>query len=855
MKINKKLFALLISIILILSSLPVSAFAQGEEGLTETSDLSNAELALIYDEKNYENEYVPGELIVGLNESNEVEVDTLEEDVDANIEIAEVKEIETYGVEPVRDTLVITLEDKSEEAVLDAIEELKNDPSIAYVEPNYKKIFEAVPNDEYYAALWGMEKINAPSAWDITTGDSSVMVALIDTGVDYTHEDLADNVEESLGYNLADNSTDVMDVYGHGTRVAGVIGASANNEIGVVGVNWDVTIVPVRIADSNGDAEDAYVIAAIYYAASLGAPIINASYTNEIYIQAEKDAIDAYDGLVVAAAGNKAFNLDTTPRYPAAYDCDNIISVAATDREDSLAEFSNYGTVSVDIAAPGVDILTTAIYEGNPNTYAFCAGTSYSAPHVAGAAALLLSNYKDLTTAELKEAILESVDKVPDLNEKCVTGGRLNVANALEYAEVFHSDDSPDKNDNKIPDKDEHYVITEKFEDRDGNSLPNVSDTTVSVDGAVEYFGVIPSIPGYKYVGCYFKANHMSHEGGSLTNLLTGEPYILLNSITGEGTYVNHMVFEYDDDQYGSVNYDKNASDATGTMAEQKDLLGNEITLSANQFTRPGYLFAGWSTSPTGDVVAYADTAKFMLTQKTTTLYAIWKYDPNQWATISYNKNADKATGRMDSVTVLKNVAMTLSPNRFALDGHLYLGWSTKSSGAAEYANQGTMIPTGDMTLYAVWGTADMEISFDSDSKSANVGDTIGYTFTAINKNTVNSLPLYNTVITIKFNDCISYIDGSSVVKLNGQTVQAASYDAATNELRLNPGTINPGDVYELTFDGIILAQGEGEKVVLYYKVYGELSLTRMFRSGASQPDNSIRVGGSSDVVSIVPAE
>ena len=225
MKINKKLFALLISIILMLSSLPVSAFAQGEEGLTETSDLSNAELALIYDEKNYENEYVPGELIVGLNESNEVEIDTLEEDVDANIEIAEVKEIETYGVEPIRDTLVITLEDKSEEAVLDAIEELKSDPSIAYVEPNYKKNFEAVPNDEYYAALWGMEKINAPSAWDITTGDSSVMVALIDTGVDYTHEDLADNVEESLGYNIADNSTDVMDVYGHGTRVAGVIGA------------------------------------------------------------------------------------------------------------------------------------------------------------------------------------------------------------------------------------------------------------------------------------------------------------------------------------------------------------------------------------------------------------------------------------------------------------------------------------------------------------------------------------------------------------------------------------------------------------------------------------------------------
>ena len=445
MKINKKLFALLISIILILSSLPVSAFAQGEEGLTETSDLSNAELALIYDEKNYENEYVPGELIIGLNESNEVEIATLEEDIDANIEIAEVEEIETYGVEPVRDTLVITLEDKSEEAVLDAIEELKNNPNIAYVEPNYElDTAAAATNDEYYSALWGMEKIDAPSAWDITTGDSSVMVAVIDSGVNYTHEDLVDNVNESLGYDFVDNRTDAMDVNGHGTFVSGIIGASANNGIGVVGVNWDVTIVPIRAFNSNGRGNKVDILSGIYYATSLDVPIINASYGGDTYVQAEKDAIDAYGGLFVTIPGNQALNVETSPKYPGSYDCDNIISVAATDETDSLWEESSYGAVSVDLGAPGVDILSTWSEDDDPNTYAYGAGTSFAAPHVAGAAALLLSNYKDLTTAELKEALLESVDKVPDLSGKCVTGGRLNVAKALEYAEVFNSDSSDD---------------------------------------------------------------------------------------------------------------------------------------------------------------------------------------------------------------------------------------------------------------------------------------------------------------------------------------------------------------------------------------------------------------------------
>ena len=412
---------------------------------------------------------------------------------------------------------------------------------------------------------------------------------------------------------------------------------------------------------------------------------------------------------------------------------------------------------------------------------------------------------------------------------------------------------SVDKNDNKIPDKDEHYVITEKFEDRDGNSLPNVADKTVAVDGAVEYFGVVPSIPGYKYVGYYFKADHMTHEGGSLANLLTGDPYILLNSIDGIGTYVNHMVFEYDDDQYGRVNYDKNASDATGTMEEQKDLLGNEITLSANQFIRPGYLFAGWSTSPSGDVVEYADTAKFMLTQKTTTLYVVWEYDENQWATVSYDKNADTAIGTMEQQKVLKNSELTLNPNQFTREDYLFLGWSTTPDGTVEYTNKQVITLSNNMTLYAVWGTSELYYSIDADRDTAEVGDTIGYTIVFGNADILHSQTLYNAVATIILDDEIAHVNDSIKFTLNGKTV-TVPYSYEGQQITVNLGTVNPRDEYVMTFNGVAVAKGEGSEGSVHLWVSG--SLTQNLKSARSlSPENTIDMEGTGAGVTVVPSE
>lgn len=432
MKLNKRIFALPLSLIFIISSFPVNAFAQ-ENDLSATSDLSTAELKLIYDEKNYENKFVPGEIIIGLNKSNNVEVETFEEDVKADVKVEESEELLTVNNEVERDIIVIKLEEDTEEAVLKGIEELKNDPNIAFAEPNYITSITdmaVVTTDTYYTTLYGMEKIGAPSAWNITIGDASVMVGILDTGVDYTHPDLSANVSQTLGYNFVEDNDDPMDYHGRGTHVAGTIGASGNNNLGIIGVCQEVTIVPIKILDDNGYGDNSDMIKGINYAESLGIPILNMSIANYTYSESVKIAFNAYTGLAIISAGNSNYNNDDKPIYPGSYDCDNIITVAATTETDTLSDFSNYGPSTVELGAPGTDIYSTFPGGG----YGRLSGTSMATSHVAGSAALILSYDNSLSTAELKEAILEGVDEVSALNGKTVTGGRLNVYNSLKSA-------------------------------------------------------------------------------------------------------------------------------------------------------------------------------------------------------------------------------------------------------------------------------------------------------------------------------------------------------------------------------------------------------------------------------------
>ncbi|RMG25143.1 MAG: hypothetical protein D6732_22745, partial [Methanobacteriota archaeon] len=324
---------------------------------------------------------------------------------------------------------------------------------IRYVEENQRYYPDVIPNDPQWSSLWGMQRIQADKAWDITTGSNTVVVAVIDEGIDINHPDLAANiwvnpneipgngidddgngfVDDVNGWNFVDNTGQV---YGgdptqdtHGTHVAGTIGAVGNNGIGVVGVNWNVKIMSLKFLGPQGGST-ADGISAIQYATQMGADIISASWGGGGFSQAMKDAIDAFPGLFVAAAGNSGTDNDASPHYPSSYTSANLIAVASSTSTDAMSSFSNYGATSVDIAAPGSSILST--YPNN--NYNTISGTSMATPHVSGAAALLLANDPTLTPLQLKQKLMDNVDPVPAFNGKIVSGGILNVYRALTGA-------------------------------------------------------------------------------------------------------------------------------------------------------------------------------------------------------------------------------------------------------------------------------------------------------------------------------------------------------------------------------------------------------------------------------------
>jgi thermitase len=250
-----------------------------------------------------------------------------------------------------------------------AVRELEAQPQVLYAEPNY--IYGAastIPNDPRFGELWGLHEgadhdVDAPEAWDLTTGSDSVKVAVVDTGVAYDHPDLAANMLP--GYDFIANDNDPRDENGHGTHVAGTIGARGNNGIGITGVNWNVRLIPVRVLGPDGGTT-ASVTNGFVYAAQQGAKLVNASLGGGGYSQAMKDAIDAATGtLFVVAAGNDGEDNDDVPTYPCNFTSPNLVCVAATDDADALADFSNFGATSVDLAAPGVDILSAWLAYSN----------------------------------------------------------------------------------------------------------------------------------------------------------------------------------------------------------------------------------------------------------------------------------------------------------------------------------------------------------------------------------------------------------------------------------------------------------------------------------------------------------
>ena len=366
-----------------------------------------------------------------------------------------------------------------------ALDILRNNAQVEYAEPNYiRNVSSTFPNDPYFSNQWALYNtgqgggtpgadINATGAWGAATGSNATVVAVIDTGIDYTHPDLAGNmwrnpgeipgngldddgngyVDDVYGIDAYNHGSNPLDDFGHGTHCAGIVGARGNNSIGVTGVNWNVSIMALKFLNALGYGYDSGAIECIDYAImmktlhGINVRVLSNSWGGAGYDQALYDAIEAAGAnniLFVAAAGNQyGNNNDLLPFYPASYDLNNIIAVAATDRYDDLAYFSNVGPTSVDVGAPGDYILSTMpTYHvtlndlGYSMNYDYLSGTSMACPCTAGLAALILALHPSYSYAQLKTRILSTVDTLPSLTGKVLTGGRINAWRAMTTTDV-----------------------------------------------------------------------------------------------------------------------------------------------------------------------------------------------------------------------------------------------------------------------------------------------------------------------------------------------------------------------------------------------------------------------------------
>lgn len=332
---------------------------------------------------------------------------------------------------------------------------------IEYAEPDF--VVHTTTNDTYYSLLWGMNNtgqtvngdpgtanadINAPEAWTVFTGDPNFVIADIDTGANLSHPDLQGNlwvnpgeipnngidddgdgyVDDVNGWNFYDHNNNPSDLDGHGTHTAGTIGAVGNNGIGVAGVNWHCKIMPLKFLGPNGGfTSDA--VSAVQFAAAHGVKVSNNSWGGGGFSQSLYDAINnakSAGHIFCAAAGNAGTNNDVSPFYPASYNLDNLIAVAATDNDDQKASFSNYGATSVDIGAPGVNIVSSY-----GSGYAYLSGTSMATPHVTGVVALVAALNPTWTYTQVRNQVLSTARPIAALSGKCVTGGVLNAQAAV----------------------------------------------------------------------------------------------------------------------------------------------------------------------------------------------------------------------------------------------------------------------------------------------------------------------------------------------------------------------------------------------------------------------------------------
>ena len=363
-----------------------------------------------------------------------------------------------------RQVLKLTLSEPGSKNVLDTIDKLNMLPEVEYAEPDYIYKISDVPNDDYYSDQYGLGLVNAPGVWDLNIDCSDVVVAVIDTGVLTSHSDLAANIwtnpgeipgdgkdndnngyiDDVHGWDFIGKDNDPTDANGHGTHVAGIISAVTNNSRGVASISRNAKIVPLRVGDANGYLSSSCIYEAIQYVKKMGIPIVNNSYGDTNYSFTVYNAInECKNSLFLVAACNYGKDNDVTPYYPACYDSSNILTIAATQQDDTLWASSNYGVKSVDIAAPGRQIWSTYITSAGRAAYTSMSGTSMATPMAASTAAVIKAKHPYMTPEEIIEKMESTGDEIDALRGKIKTGKRINAYEAvLLHAESVSLDKS-----------------------------------------------------------------------------------------------------------------------------------------------------------------------------------------------------------------------------------------------------------------------------------------------------------------------------------------------------------------------------------------------------------------------------
>lgn len=391
-------------------------------------------------------DFVPGRVLIKPADAAD------ENAVQGSLSAAGAREI---GRVPQIGVRILQVPEKAEARVIAA---LSKNPNFEFAEPDYIANIILTPNDPYYSAYqWHLPRVSAPTAWDTTTGSAAVTVAVVDSGVQATHPDLAGRV--LAGYDYVNSDSDPADDNGHGTAVAGVAAAQGNDGIGVAGAAWNVSILPVKVMNSSGSGSYSAIASGITYAADRGARVINLSLGGTSSSSTLQNAVSyAWNKncVIIAAAGN---NGNSTTVYPAAYP--NVIAVSATTSSDALASFSSFGSF-VDLSAPGQDITTSWL----GSSYVTISGTSFSSPLTAGVAALALSVNPTLSNAQVNSLLTSNADDLGAAGYDVYFGaGRLNAARVVAA----------------VPPRDTTAPVTAVTNPRDGASIAGLRSVSVSV--------------------------------------------------------------------------------------------------------------------------------------------------------------------------------------------------------------------------------------------------------------------------------------------------------------------------------------------------------------------------------------